>query len=764
MASRITDFLGRIAVPLIFAFLGLFIFICAFQKQQWDSDIFWALKSGEWIVTHLQVPHTDPFSYTFGGAPWVDFTWGFQVLAYLFHSLLGGWTGLFILQALIVALTFVFLYAALRAMLPGRPWLSVPLLVLAYAAAHNRLFIRPHLFEFFFVSLYFMLLALYEKKGKPVYLFLILPAQALWVNIHSSAVLGLFMVGAYAIGKLLDEVRARGFKNFDLGKEVVVPGLAALLAPVVALINPYGLKLVLFPFVHNGVDNADAIRHIGEWSKPGLKELFFFLYPFPSDHFAFIIIFTLALACLILNARNTKSWAYILFAGSIYMAVSHVRWVPLFAVFGAPVAAMGLRGVLERLDGKAWPRIAALSVAAVMTLLLAHEYMKPGGVYASNMGLGVKPGKFPEGTVAYMKKEGLRGNIYNEYVFGGYIIYELPELKVFIDGRTPTVYSSYFFWTSRLAEDRNRWKRLEEEHKIDMVLVQLESGLCGKLRDNKEWAAVSFDDVSILYVKKGRFPSQASNAITGLNPCAGNKFEMPEDKEALKKVVDELERLLSSGNTSARPRRLLGLAYTKQGKEEGYVKAADEFRKAIAINEDAYTWYDLGVALGKSKKRDEATAAFSKAIALDKRFREAWLAYGAALHDNGRHKDAIAALTRYLELADDKAEALAYSSLGKSYFQTGEFEKAAAYLKRAAFLTDEKKELGDLYYNIGNSHFELAEYDEGLRWYERALSVKPDYANVMKELALGFSRRGNKEAAGRIFTLDALKGASDAVN
>ena len=747
-----------------FAFLGLFILISAFQKQQWDSDIFWALKSGEWIAAHLSVPHTDPFSYTFGGQSWVDFTWGFQALAYLSHSF-GGWAGLSVLQVVVVSLTFAFMYVALRTLLPGRPWAAASIVVLAYAAAHGRLFIRPHLFEFFFVSLYIMLFALHDKKGSSVYLFLILPAQVLWINIHSSAVLGLFIAGAYAAGRLLDEVRARGFKNFDLGRGVLLPGLAAVLAPVVSLINPYGLKLVLFPFVHNGVDNTDAIRHIAEWSRPVLKDLFFFFYPYPIEHFAFLIIFAGALACLIFNWRNTKTWAYILFAGSVYMAASHVRWVALFAVFGAPVLAMGLKGVLEKLEGKSWPRAAAFLLAAVLTVLLAQKHLSPSGVYASNMGLGLKAGKFPEGTVAYMKKEGLRGNIYNEYVFGGYLIYELPEVKVFIDGRTPTVYSSYFFWTSRLAGDRSRWKRLEDEHKIDMVLVNLESGLCGKFRENTDWAAVSFDDVSILYLKKDRFPSQTSRGVTAFNPCSsGQKLELPEERENLEKAISELERLVASGNNAARPRRLLGLAYTKLGKD-GYGKAAGELRKAIAINEDAYTWYDLGAALGKLKKRDEALAAFRKAAALDKRFKEAWLAYGAALHDSGSHKEAIAVLKRYLDLADDKAEQLAYSSLGKSYFQTGEFEKAGAYLKRAAFLTEEKKELGDMYYNIGNSLFELGQYDEGLAWYEKALSVRPDYSNVLKELGIGFGRKGNKEAADRIFSLEALKTApQDAAN
>ena len=739
------------------AFLALFILVAAYQKQQWDSDIFWALKSGEWIVTNLNVPHVDPFSYTFGGKPWVDFTWGFQVLAYLAYTFLGGWAGLSVLQALLVLLTFVFLYVTLGVLLQGRFWLRVSLLVVVYGASHGRLFIRPHLFEFFFVSLFIMLLALYEKREKPLYLFLILPFEALWVNIHSSAILGLFIIGTYAAGRLIDEVRLRGFKNFDLDRKVIIPGLAALLAPVAALINPYGPKLVIFPFIHHGVDNKDAIRHIAEWMRPEFRELFFYFYPWPIEHFGFVALFFAALACLVLNARNTRSWAYMLFAGSLYMAVSHVRWVPLFSVFAAPVLAMGLKGVLERLEERSWPKAAVVVFAVFLTVILASKHLSPSGAFVPNMGLGLKEGKFPEGTVAYMKKEGLRGNLYNEYVFGGYLIYELPEVKVFIDGRTPTVYSSYFFWTSRLAEDHGRWKRLEEEHKIDMVLVKLESDLCSKLREDKDWAPVSFDDVAILYLKKDKFPSKTSAALSALNPCSSaKKFELPDDRETLKKGVQELERLISSGNASARPKRLLGLAYTKLGKED-YERAAGEFRKAIAINEDAFTWYDLGIALGKDKKRDEAITAFKKAIAIDKGFKEAWLALGAAHHDNGAHEEAVSVLTKYLELADDKAEELAYATLGDSCFQTGEFEKAAVYLKRAAFLTDDKKELAGLYYKIGNSFFELAEYDEGLYWYVSALSVGPDYANVLRELAAGFERRGRKEAASRILTLEALK-------
>ena len=87
---------------ILLAPLGVFIFFIAFQKQRWDSDIFWALKSGEWIFENLAVPKTDPFSHTFFGEEWIDFTWGFQALAHFFYTYMGGLYGLLILNAAVI--------------------------------------------------------------------------------------------------------------------------------------------------------------------------------------------------------------------------------------------------------------------------------------------------------------------------------------------------------------------------------------------------------------------------------------------------------------------------------------------------------------------------------------------------------------------------------------------------------------------------------------------------------------------------------------
>ena len=35
-----------------------------------DSDIFWQIEVGRWIVDHHAVPYADAYSFTMKGAPW----------------------------------------------------------------------------------------------------------------------------------------------------------------------------------------------------------------------------------------------------------------------------------------------------------------------------------------------------------------------------------------------------------------------------------------------------------------------------------------------------------------------------------------------------------------------------------------------------------------------------------------------------------------------------------------------------------------------
>ncbi|HHL39482.1 MAG TPA: tetratricopeptide repeat protein [Deltaproteobacteria bacterium] len=762
MKTRATERRAFIEGVLLLALL-FFTVLGAFQKQRWDSDIFWALRSGEWIVSHLEVPAADPFSSTFGGRPWIDFTWGFQVLAHFFYNYLGGWTGLFILQSLVTAATFLVVYANVRILSegagPGRGLFVMALLYVVFLGSGDRFFIRPHIFSYLFISTWFLVYTLYEERGRKRILYLLPALEVLWVNIHSSFILGVFIAGAYALGRALDNMRRGGPGKVLDGLGPYVAAAAAL--PAAALINPYGIELVIFPFVHQSPDNADALRHIAEWSAFPLKQLLF-LYPLPLNYFAFKLLFYLTLASLALNFARLRTRDLLLAAAAFYMAVTHVRFIAQYAFFAAPVIASNMGRFL---DGRAAARRrteigSAVAAAALLAFFVIDLlWLKDG----SDFGLGVKPEKYPVGTVAFIKERRLRGKIFNEYIYGGYLAFETwPHVKPFIDGRTPTVYSPYFFWTTRLADDEGRWRRLVGEHGVEMALVKLDGALCARLRDDAGWKAVSFDDTAALFVRDvEKFRSVIEEwGIERLNPCRDEaSYRLPDDADELEAMRREAARHAArSAGVAARPARLLGLVETAIGGSR-IEEAIRSLESALKVVDSAEIRFDLGMALLKAGRREAAAAAFREVLRRDSDFKDAYLRLGLIEHERDEHERALDYLDRYLELAADDAVHEAYLARGLSCFTLSRYRCAVEAFKRAAFTTDDPGEMANIYYRTANSLLELRRDREAADYYRRALAVSPDYEAVLRELALRLRELGRTGAARMVAALLAAPGA-----
>jgi len=728
-------------------FLVIILFLTAFQKQRWDTDIFWALKSGGWIFENLRVPMADPFSQTFPGKAWIDFTWGFQVIAYLFYTYLGGWYGLFILQFSATILTFVFIYKNSRIFTGGRAWMPVVLLYLVFTASQARFFIRPHIFSYLFVSVYFFVLNLYREK-RDLRRLLVLPLlQVLWVNIHSSFVLGILIVASYALGGFFEEAREKGLKaDASGGLKTLV--LVAFVCPIVSFINPYGWDLVTFPFVHLGGENVEALSYIGEWQKVGLRELVFYFYPIPLNVFAFKVLLYSTALLLAANIKRLRIEDIILFFAAFYLAALYGRFISLFAFFAAPILSSNASRYLEAYPAKEknWGMIARLLnvfLAAVLIFDFSFVWNR------SNYGAGVKEGIYPEGTVSFIKKEGIRGNIYNEYVFGGYLIYN--DIPVFIDGRTPTVYPPYFFWETIAAETSSRWQRLQKEHGIDMALVKTKADFCQKLKVlDKEWAPVMFDDVSVLYLKRGAgFDDTISRwEIKSVNPCEKDRqYILPEDKGSLLAIAGELKKVMgyysSLGMDArfARPHRLMGLASMALG--GGHLEeAADELKRASEVDNSPYAFYDLGLALSELKRYDEALLAFKKA---SPGFNKGYMGMGLAYYGADDYVNAVKYLDKYIDMERENSEQIAYKTLGLACFKSAKFDCAVKNLKKAAFLTDGHKELADIYYNIGNSYLEMESYKAASLHYTKAMEEEPEYKDVLRAFKGNLKKMGKKD-------------------
>ena len=108
MRGKLLKLLSAIVVALALSFP----FLLALAKIS-ESDTFWHLKTGEWIVSHGAIPRVDPFSATVNGKPWLDWEWLFQVGIYVLYAW-AGFKALVVGKAVIVFLTGVVLFLACR--------------------------------------------------------------------------------------------------------------------------------------------------------------------------------------------------------------------------------------------------------------------------------------------------------------------------------------------------------------------------------------------------------------------------------------------------------------------------------------------------------------------------------------------------------------------------------------------------------------------------------------------------------------------------
>src|SRR5260370_8863737 len=74
---------------LMIAILFIMLFVIAVRTPV-DTDTWWHLRSGDYILSQHAIPFTDPFSFTRSGQPWIDHSWGSQIIMTGFYRLFGG--------------------------------------------------------------------------------------------------------------------------------------------------------------------------------------------------------------------------------------------------------------------------------------------------------------------------------------------------------------------------------------------------------------------------------------------------------------------------------------------------------------------------------------------------------------------------------------------------------------------------------------------------------------------------------------------------
>ncbi|HUY87830.1 MAG TPA: hypothetical protein VMV10_03755 [Pirellulales bacterium] len=239
---------ANLADYLLVALLGVVAFALACYEIT-DQDVWWQIRSGQWIVDHQRVPALDPFSYGSADREWIDLHWLFQIVLAGAYGL-AGLSGVVLLAGACAAASVLIAFAATA---PNRPWLVCAACWLpALALMGWRLPPRPELFSLVFLATDLAILEFGRKR--PGLLWCLPVVQLLWVNSHGLFILGPLVVGFDLLERTTALVGRRRSAPAALANEPdAMSGwrrAAAVLAFVLAatFVNPYGTRGALFPW------------------------------------------------------------------------------------------------------------------------------------------------------------------------------------------------------------------------------------------------------------------------------------------------------------------------------------------------------------------------------------------------------------------------------------------------------------------------------------------------------------------------------------
>ena len=684
-------------------------------------DPWWHLATGKWIFTHHQIPHTDPFSHTCQGCRWIDLCWLFQVLAYLAYKA-GGLRGFWLLKVVVVTITMVLFYLVLRRRTANR-YLTILFALLAVVIVQMRFMARPHILGFLCLIIFTETIQRWFDGGKVWALCVAVFTYLVWINSHGSFLVAFAVWGAIFLGSSIDYLGLHMrelIRQRWLHRHLLLLGLLG----VASLATPYGLQMFVFAITSHLGKGADATRNIAEWHPMRWKQVFN-LVPGTRDSSWGMLFLTAALVTVAGMKRERRSaiTATVLLAFSLFLSLKHARFVAISALLLVPWMAT-LTSKMERRTQAALALIllfylTPLSWKAFEIPRITSDY---GKVVASS---------YPWDLTGFLRNSGVKGNMMNQYAFGGFYIWRLyPSCRVYIDGRTPTVYSPFQFWLYRQT-DRSKQVMQSEigRTNINIAVVKRNSKPSRWFWDNSTWCLAMMDDENALYLENSTANQKGIPCFRHLKPFAS--AESLAKGNQTKEVKRELERLLDITPHSTYPHLGLAELFLKDNKTE---MAIAEVRRAIAIRPKSVSLhFKLGKMLASDNRTAEAIGEMKMVLKLNPRAAPAVKELGILLYQAEEYEGAEKKLRRYLEMVGD-ADMRTYAFLGLAQYEMLDVDEALDSFTKAVVLCP-KKSLKKVYYNyIGNCYWGLKRYKEAINSYRLALKIDPEYQDARENL------------------------------
>jgi hypothetical protein len=472
-----------------------------------DTDIFWHLAAGREILTHRHFLFSDPFSFTLDSPQWIDLHWLFQIIVYGLY-LAAGLKAIIAFKLAVVAFVCIALCTIFRS--ARYIWCSGFLAALFFCHARYLVLDRPVLITMVCMAVYLFLFEKVRQGWNRNWLWLCVPLQIFWANSQGLYPIGLFIIGSYWCEILVaaappDPERKHFFS---------APAFFALilfLCCLACVVTPYGINGLTLPFkifsriapVAKNIYSLNISENVPLMSLTGFEAGYRILV---------ILIAIIAFLLFALNIKRIRIAHILLFSGFLILAFIAVRNVLLYFLVMIPVISYGVMSadVVLRLGSRSawtgrflWTAAVLAGLSCLWTPVQDHWAM----VRAYPPHRALSPFRFPEKITEYLKTNPVRGEMFNDIRYGGYLIWKLfPEKKVFIDGRLVIRSDRFFQEYLAICEQPDLFPQVAEKFNITHVI--LPSAIFDRylrlikwLYESSDWHCEFTDGTSFLFVR-----------------------------------------------------------------------------------------------------------------------------------------------------------------------------------------------------------------------------------------------------------------------
>ncbi len=476
-----------------------------------EPDLWWQLRTGEWMLENGKVTMEDVFSFTHEGVEWINVKWGFEVM-YAWLARIGGPEIVLLLQALVLIgilalLGNVIRFHAQRSGKELKDGMVSMALLLFLVICGFRFNARPEMCSHLMMAAYIFVFVRSSKT--PLLLWSLIPLQVLWTNLHEAYGMGVVLMCMFVFGGVIDQ-KLTG-RKFEI--KALVPIIVAIAS--IAL-NPRGTELYLHPLnIFSQLGENQFTTELYGWTE---KSYYDFAGIGALITAAFVLVTVLRTpkgkTSKLKAILNTHGGLWILLTVAfIVLGLKSHRNIPFMMIALVPMVARNAVTVVKAEKTNLVIAICLLSVMMIATP--TNTYYDITGQHQT-FGFRVSKEQTPVGAANFLKQQNIRGKGFTDYFSSSYLLWALqPDFKTYLDLRDLDIFpaefmnnvqQSYLTPDARLATGQNLWQFLDSLDRFDYVVLLNSENFMNLnrylLHQDPSFELVYADPLSSVFVRK----------------------------------------------------------------------------------------------------------------------------------------------------------------------------------------------------------------------------------------------------------------------